>query len=298
MARAPSPPPEPIRRIPLPAQPGDGSGWPGSGAELYHALLSWTWGALLLRTVAVWIGANALFATLYALQPGSVTGAKDWVAHFFFSVQTMATIGYGVMAPHTAWAHVLVTVEALVGMLGMALASGLIFAKLAAPRANVAFSRVAVVAPRNGVPTLQLRMANARGNRMLEAQVRVSLLRDERTSEGEFLRTFEDLALVRTSTPVFTLTWTVVHPLTADSPLARLGREGLRAANAELHVSLVGVDDTFAQSVHARATYTMDDVVWDARFVDVFARDPDGARVLDLRRFHDTAPLPPGGDAP
>ena len=283
-------PPAPIRRIPL---PGDGSGGSLSGAELYHALLSWTWGALLLRTVAVWVGANALFATLYALQPGAVTGAQGWVAHFFFSVQTMATIGYGVMAPHTAWAHVLVTVEALVGMLGMALASGLIFAKLAAPRANVAFSRVAVVTPRNGMPTLQLRMANARGNRMLEAQVRVSLLRDERTAEGEFLRTFEDLTLVRTSTPVFTLTWTVVHPFTPESPFARLGREGLRAANAELHVSLVGVDDTFAQSVHARATYTMDDVTWDARFVDVFARDADGTRVLDLRRFHDTEPLSP-----
>jgi inward rectifier potassium channel len=287
VARAPADLPT-IRRIPL---PGDGAGWRPSGMDVYHALLSWSWMALLLRTVAVWVAANALFATLYALQPGSVTGAQGWIAHFFFSVQTMATIGYGVMAPHTGWAHALVTVEALVGMLGTALASGLIFAKLAAPRANVAFSRVVVVAPRNGVPTLQLRMANARSNRMLEAQVRVSLLRDERTAEGEFLRTFEDLTLVRASTPVFALTWTVVHTITPESPFARLGRDGLRAANAQLHVSLVGVDDTFAQAVHARWTYDMDAVAWDARFVDVFARDADGARVLDLRRFHDTEPL-------
>ncbi len=290
MARTPAD--TPIRRIPLPS---DGPGWWPSGSELYHALLTWSWGALLLRTVGVWVAANALFATLYAAQPGSVTGAKDWLAHFFFSVQTMATIGYGVMAPQTGWAHVLVTVEALVGMIGMALASGLFFAKLAAPRANVAFSRVAVVTPRNGIPTLQFRMANARGNRMLEAQARVSLLRDERTAEGDFLRTFEDLTLVRASTPVFALTWTVVHPITADSPFAKLGRDGLRATNAQLHVSLVGIDDTFAQSVHARWTYAIDDVRWDARFVDVFATDADGARVLDLRRFHETEPLPGNG---
>ncbi len=233
---------------------------------------------------------NALFATLYAAQAGAVTNAATWIDCFFFSVQTMATIGYGVMAPATPWAHALVTVEALVGMLSVAMTSGLFFAKFAAPRANLVFSDVAVVSPREGVPTLQFRVANARNNRIVEASVRVSLLANHVTSEGERLRQFEDLVLVRSDTPMFALSWLVQHRIAGDSPFARLSRAELEARNAELVVTVTGIDDTFQQSIHGRWGYRMADLRWNHRFVDVLLREGDRT-VLDLGRFHDVEAL-------
>src|SRR5439155_9491677 len=132
---------------------------------------------------------------------------------FFSSVQTMATIGYGGMAPIGIYANVLVTIEALVGLLGLAMATGLAFAKLSRPTARVLFSRVAVIAPRDGVRSLMLRMANERANQILEAQVHLALARTETTAEGERVRRLYDLELVRTRTPLFVLTWTVIHPI-------------------------------------------------------------------------------------
>lgn len=257
------------------------------GDDLYHGLLASSWRRLFALTLLGYTLANAVFATLYASQPGSVTHASTWVDHFFFSVQTMATIGYGVMAPATPWAHVLVTLEALLGMLGVAMASGLFFAKFATPRANVLFSRVAVVAPHEGMPTLMFRIANTRGNRIVETQVRLSLLRDHVTAEGERLRRFEDLPLVRASTPMIALSWTVMHVVQGDSPLARMDESALRDCNAELLVTLVGIDETFGQAVHARYGYTMDDLRWGMRFVDVMRRQDDGTLVLELDRFHE-----------
>jgi inward rectifier potassium channel len=255
--------------------------------DLYHALLASSWRRLIALTLLGYTLTNAAFATLYASQPASVSHASTWVDHFFFSVQTMATIGYGVMAPATPWAHVLVTLEALLGMLGVAMASGLFFAKFATPRANVLFSRVAVVSPHEGVPTVKFRVANARGNRIVEAQVRLSLLRDHVTVEGERLRRFEDLPLVRASTPMLALSWTVMHAVEGDSPFARMDEAALRACNAELLITLTGIDETFGQTVHARWGYTMDDLRWGARFVDVMRREEDGTMVLELGRFHE-----------
>jgi inward rectifier potassium channel len=259
-------------------------------ADLYHALLASSWGALGLAAGCGYLAVNALFATFYALQPGAVTNATSWVDCFFFSVQTMATIGYGVMAPATPWAHALVTIEALVGMLGVAMTSGLFFAKFATPQANLVFSNVAVVGLRDGVPTLQFRMANARNNRIVEASVRVSMLADHVTAEGERIRAFEDLVLVRDNTPMFALSWLVQHRLEGSSPFARLTREELERRDAELIVTVTGVDETFRQSIHGRWGYRMSDLRWDHRFVDALTRE-GGTRVLDLGRFDEVVPI-------
>ena len=260
------------------------------GADFYHGLLASSWRALLGVAGLGYVVANALFATLYAAQPGAVTNASSWVDCFFFSVQTMATIGYGVMAPATPWAHTLVTLEALVGMLGVGITSGLFFAKFATPQANLVFSHVAVVATRDGVPTLQFRIANARNNRIVEAGVRVSMLLNHVTAEGERLRTFRDLALVRADTPMFALSWLVQHRIEGPSPFAEFSREELVARNAELVVTVTGIDDTFKQSIHGRWGYTMDDLRWGHRFVDVLSRD-GGRMVLDLGRFDGVEPI-------
>jgi len=264
----------------------------GELRDVYHFLLVSSWPRLLALLVVAYVATNALFATAYLLAGDSIENARpgSFVDAFFFSVQTMATIGYGQMVPRTLSANVLVTVESAVGLLGLALVTGLVFAKFSHPTAHVLFSRVAVVGPRDGVPSLMLRIANTRGDHIVEAQARLVLARDETTAEGEAVRRFHDLVLVRAQTALFALSWTVVHPITETSPLAGVTPAALHAARAELIVTMTGYEETFAQTVHARHAYTMDEVVWDARFVDVMSEGPDGRRRVDYGRFHDVVP--------
>lgn len=258
-------------------------------SDLYHFLLNARWSVVIAVIAGAYLFANFLFALGYLAigdgienaRPGSFTDA------FFFSVQTMATIGYGKMVPHSLVAHVLVTVEALIGMAGVAMATGLMFAKFARPTARVMFSRVAVVTTYDGVPTLMFRAANERSNLILEAQMRVVLTRQEQNAEGLRMRRFYDMALSRSQTSVFTLSWTVMHVIDERSPLFGATRESLAAVEAEIMVSMMGIDDTFSQTVHARHQYPPRNIVWGARFADILTLHPDGRRVIDYDRFHD-----------
>ena len=278
---------------------------PGSGREIlsiglrntplrdaYHSLLTTTWLQFFGIVLAAYLGANLLFATGYLAigdgieeaRPGSFSDA------FFFSVQTMATIGYGKMAPRGLAANLLVTVEALIGLLGLALVTGLVFAKFSRPTARVIFSREAVITRFDGVPSLLVRMANERGNQIAEAQAHLVLLRSERTAEGEQVRAAHDLALRRSRSAFFAFTWLVVHPITPDSPLHGETEESLRAKDVDLVASMTGLDETLAQSVHARHAWTPDQIHWGHRFADVLVTLPDGRRAIDYRRFHDVEP--------
>lgn len=260
--------------------------------DLYHWLLTRRWVTLFALLALGYVGTNALFALGYWLEPGSLENARPgsfWDA-FFFSVQTMATIGYGKMVPRTPLANALVTLEALLGLLGFAMATGLIFAKFARPTARVLWSRVAAISPRDGVPSLMFRMANERGNWIADATLHVVLVRDERTLEGEPVRRFHDLALSRHRSATFALTWTAIHPITGASPLHGATPERLRDENAQIVVSLVGSDESFAQTIHARHVYGAGEVRFGERFVDIMGRLPDGRRSIDLGRFHDTEP--------
>ncbi|NER52105.1 MAG: ATP-sensitive inward rectifier potassium channel 10, partial [Symploca sp. SIO1A3] len=213
--------------------------------------------------------------------PGSFADA------FFFSVQTMASIGYGVMHPRTDYANFIVTIEALVGLMALAMSTGLMFARFSLPTAKVIFSNVAVITPYNGVPTLIFRTANKRRNRILEAQVGVSLLRDEITKEGDFMRRFYDLKLVRNQTPIFALTWTVMHTIDESSPLYGATPESLVDNNSEIVMILTGLDETVSQTIHARHSYIESEIFWNHRFVDIFSRTRNGRPLIDYTRFHD-----------
>jgi inward rectifier potassium channel len=263
--------------------------------DLYLFLLVSSWPRLLALFAAGYLAANALFAGLYLLDPGDITGAHrdSFRDAFFFSVQTMSTIGYGAMSPGTTWADALVTMESLAGLLGLAMATGLIFAKFSRPRACVVFSRVAVVSNRDGAPCLMFRVANERANHIAEARVRVVLARDSLTAEGERLRRLEDLSLLRADHPLFAFSWTVVHPIDERSPLHGETASSLAASDAELVVSLVGFDESFAQTVHARRSYVASEIVWGARFVDILSRLPDGRRLVDYTHFHEVEPVSP-----
>ena len=266
--------------------------------DLYHFLLDASWRRLLSVLTLVYLAANALFALGYVLGGDGIVNARQgsFSDAFFFSVQTMATIGYGGMAPRSLWAHVLVTIEAFSGLFGLTLVTGLVFAKFSRPTARVLFSRVAIVAPRDGIPSFMFRMGNERSDNIIEAQVRVVLARNETTLEGEAVRRFHELALTRPSSPLFALSWTTVHPITEGSPLHGAPRAALAAVEAEVIVSLVGFEEIFSQTVHARRVYRAADIIWNARFVDVLLREPYGRRRVDYGRFHDVVPIETAGE--
>jgi inward rectifier potassium channel len=261
--------------------------------DVYHHLLTMSWPRLLVLLATLYVVANALFALAYLAEPGSIEHARpgSFVDAFFFSVQTMATIGYGKLVPGTLWANVLVTLEALFGLLAVAMVTGLMFAKFSRPTARVLFSRRAVVAPFDGTPSLMFRMANARGNNIVEAQVHVVLARNEVTAEGQAMRRFHDLELSRRQSALFTLSWTAIHPITDRSPLRGATLASLEAVDAEIVVSLLGFEEHFSQTVHARHRYRPSDIAWHSRFVDILPQLRRGRRVLDYTRFHDVEPI-------
>ena len=258
--------------------------------DLYHFLLGSSWPLLLLLMALAFVGVNALFATLYLAGADSIEHARpgSFVDAFFFSVQTMATIGYGQMAPRTLFAHLVVTVEAFSGLLSFAVMTGLLFAKFSRPTARVMFSRVAVITARDGVPSLLFRMANERGNQIVEAQAHVLLARNEVTAEGEQVRRWHDLDLLRRHNPLFALSWTAIHRIIPGSPLYGETTESLAASAAEIVVSVFGTDETVSQTVHARYSYGAGNILWGARFVDILSLLPDGRRQIDFTRFHST----------
>lgn len=272
----------------------------GHLGDLYHFLLVSSWPRLLAILVGLYLASNALFACAYLLGDQPIVNARpgSFADAFFFSIETMSTIGYGVLAPRTPYANVLMAAEAFVGLLGLAMVTGMIFAKFSRPTARVLFSRVAVMTRRDGVPCLMFRMANRRGNQIVEARVHVVLALTETTAEGEIIRALHDLAMAREQNALFALSWTAIHPITEQSPLFRVTRESLLAKEAEIIVSLTGLDETFSQTVHARHSYVPEEIVWNARFVDILSRAPDGRRQVDYSRFHDVVAEDAGGEEP
>lgn len=262
--------------------------------DLYHALLRARGGLVVLFIVAVFLAINAVFALGYMyvggvahVRPGSFLDA------YAFSVQTMATIGYGAMFPESPGAQALAILEAVVALLINAVATGLLFAKFSQPTSTVIFSHQATIAPMNGVPTLSFRVGNDRTNSILEATIRVSVVRTERTSEGQTFYRMYDLTLTRDRSPALSRSWTVLHPLTPDSPLFGADPERCARDEIELIATVVGTDDTSLQPVHGRHRYHTEDLVWGARHVDILSERPDGTLVLDVGRFHDLAPTDP-----
>lgn len=267
--------------------------WRSYWRDPYHFLLTVPWFVFLTITALFYLATNILFAFLYLLQPNSIANADpgSFLDAFFFSVQTLAAIGYGTMYPQTLYANLIMTIEPMLGLMGIAVMTGLAFARISRPTARVVFSKVAVIQPYNGQPVLMFRAANKRRNQILEAQIQVYLMRDEISSEGQFMRRFHDLRLLRQRTPSFTLSWSVMHPVDEHSPLYGMTPESLVQSQTAIVISLSGIDETVAQTIHARHTYTAQDILWNHRFVDIFYDAPDGNRYLDYGLFHEAVPL-------
>ena len=237
---------------------------------------------------AGYLAINTAFAFAYLVDPGGVANAQpgSFADHFFFSVQTLGSIGYGRMWPRSLYCNEIVTLEAFVGLFNLAIATGLLFARFSRPTARIMFSDIAVVSPFDGQPALMFRAANRRRNAVVEAEVSLSLVRDVVTAEGVKMRRFYDLPVVRSRTPLFFMSWQVIHRIDQDSPLWGETSDSLRQKRVEILAVMKGLDETFASTIHARGSYTAEQIVWNRAFTDIVTTDQDGRRLLDFRRFH------------
>jgi inward rectifier potassium channel len=253
--------------------------------DAYHAILSVSWPVFFGAAICVYMSVNVVFAIAYYFGKG-VANATTFLDYFFFSIQTLATVGYGNMSPASLYAHWVATAEIITGLLTIAIITSLVFARFSKPTARIMFSKAAVIAPYDGVPTLMLRVANQRGSHILEAAASLVLVRSERTIEGHTLRRFHELELERTRSPLFALTWLLMHRIDATSPLHGLALADIEADDMRLVVTLSGMDETFAASVTARHHYAHEDILFGHRFVDMFS-EQGNARELheDMRKF-------------
>jgi inward rectifier potassium channel len=267
--------------------------------DFYHALVRMPWWATFATIGAVFLAANGLFGLGFLATGGVAHAARgSFVDAFYFSVQTMGTIGYGAMYPESHRANMLVVFESLVSLIFTALATGLVFAKFSRSTARLEFSREAVIGPVNGVPTLAIRVGNARGNQIVDTQIRVMVVRTEQLEEGGTFYRMIDLALTRKRALTLSRSLTVQHPIDAASPFYQLSPEEARRRELEIHVLVVGLDDTTMQTVHGLHQYYTPQIRWGARHADVLSQPNEQLVVLDLRRFHDVEPTRPTPDFP
>ena len=261
------------------------------GEDWFHRIMRLGWLRLVGLFAGVFLAFNLVFAGLYWLDPTGLVVTRDMGAispfwrDFFFSVHTVATIGYGNIYPASAYANVVVVAEITLGIVYFALATGIAFARFSRPTARILFSRVLVLREVDGVPTLMLRAANQRHNMIYSAEARLSLLVDSDVG-GIRMRRFVDLKLARASNPTFALTWTLLHPIDAESPLREWARDA-GVMDIEIVVLLSGVDEVSGQVIHSRWAYGAQDVRRGGRFADILGLAEDGARTVDYTRFHE-----------
>lgn len=256
----------------------------------YHYLLTIAWGRFYLLAALSYFVTNLIFAAGYYLcgkdsLHGSVatTPFGRYLDAFFFSVQTLATIGYGRLTPNGTPANILVSVEALSGLLGFAIITGILFSRFSRPTMRIVFSQKAVVAPYQGITAFEFRIANQRNSQLVEVEATVVLnLRDAATGK----RKFTELKLERKSVMFFPLQWVIVHPIDDASPMRGLTAQTLAEGDAEFFILLSAIDETFSQTVHTRSSYRFDEVVWDTKFSDMFQKLEGGRVAIDLRNIH------------
>ena len=260
--------------------------------DLYHRALTVYWPVFFGTAAAIFILLNAVFAFLYWLGDDPIANVSPDLplSLFYFSIETLATVGYGDMHPQTNYAHLVATVEIFTGMSLLAVMTGLVFARFSRPRARFLFADHPVIATRHGQPTLMIRVANARNNTISEAQARLWLLRLENIAgRGQFRRYYE-LTLERQEHPMFALSWTLFHVIGPESPLHGLSADDLAAAEAVLVLNVGGVDDSSAQRLQARKLYFHRAILWRHHYRDMASVSPEGRLVIDYSKFHEVVP--------
>src|SRR3984957_11253252 len=265
----------------------------------YSNLVSTTWSRFFLFVAIVYLTLNGCFALMYvAVGSNGLVNTLDTGLNtplqkaFFFSIHTSATIGYGSVVPVGLATNILVALESVVSLLGLAVVTGLVFARFSRPVADILFSQTAVMSWIGNLRSFQFRIINSRNNQIIDLHVRLLVSRFEPNASGVAVRRYYPLKLEREGVVFFPLSWTIVHTIDQDSPLYGVTQDELCASGSEFLILLTGMDETFSQVVNARSSYRADEVVWDAKFSDIFIYDPGGKMAgIDMKRFHDTVRL-------
>jgi inward rectifier potassium channel len=264
----------------------------GFWSDLYYRAMTVTWPGFFASAATIFLMLNGGFALVYMLGSNPIANAVPgrFLDLLYFSIETLATVGYGDMHPQTDYGHAVATVEIFTGMSFLAVMTGLVFARFSRPRARFVFARNPIVGQHDGVPTLMIRVANARHNTISGALARLWLIREEATAEGQTYRRYYELDLRRNENPVFALSWTLFHAIDETSALYGTSREELAEAEAVLLLTLSGLDDNSAQQLNARQSYSHAHIRWQHRYVDIAADTDDGRLILDYGKFHDVTP--------
>ncbi|MBV9127177.1 MAG: ATP-sensitive inward rectifier potassium channel 10 [Verrucomicrobia bacterium] len=261
----------------------------------YHWMLTLSWPHFSAFVFGIYMLINLVFAALFHLgRPCIAEMPPDsFASAFFFSVETLATVGYGHWYPATIYGHIVATLEIMTGMFGLAVITGLIFVRFSRPTARVEFSRELTVVPFNGQPALVLRVANLRHQAMAQVEFRLTLVRNEQVLEGDTMRRFHELRLQPARAIMFPAALTVRHLLDASSPLHGMTPESLERCDARFIASVVGIDTVISAPVQSQADYSWGEVRFGHRFVEIYEELPDGRLTVDYGRLHDTEPVPP-----
>jgi len=262
--------------------------------DLYHWSMKVSWPGFYALLAGFFLSFNVLFAFLYTIAPAPAIANLNppgYLGAFFFSVETLATVGYGDMHPQTVYGHSVATVEIFIGLMSLALVTGAVFARFSQPRSRIMFSRHPVVRPMDGRTTLMLRAANARQNIIVEASARLRLLRNQVTVEGTPFRRIVELPLVLDHQPIFVLGWTIMHAIDETSPLLGETPESLAAVQASLILTMSGTDETTGQVMTARHVFAHDAIRWNYAFHDILESDASGIDHLNYTFFHDVTPI-------
>jgi inward rectifier potassium channel len=264
----------------------------GFWTDLYYRSMTVYWPVFFGSAAAIFATLNAGFAFLYWLGKDPVANVfgNEPLGLFYFSIETLATVGYGDMHPQTNYGHLIATVEIFTGMCFLAVLTGLIFARFSRPRARFLFADHPVVTVHQGQPTLMIRIANARNNTISQATARLWLFRVETTLEGYELRRYHELLLDRHEHPTFTLSWSVFHTIDETSPLYRMTAADLAAVDGSLTLNVGGFDNSSAQQLFARRIYAYDEIRWSHRYVDITSISKEGRLTLDYSVFHEVMP--------
>ena len=263
--------------------------------DTYHWVLSLRWSHFVAFIAAVYVVINLCFAVLYTLGGNCVANMTpgSFPEAFFYSVQTLATVGYGHLYPQTTYGNIVTTIEVMSGVFWLAVMTGLIFVRFSRPTARILFSKSMVIAPFNGLPTLMLRVANLRHRSMVEADFRIVFTRDETTLEGEMIRRFYPLKMDIGHAIIFPAALTLRHIIDASSPLHGANRETLKAVDAFFFTSVVCVETVIPAAVQIQQDYSWEDIRFGERFVEIYTDGEDGGIVVDYGRLHDTEPVAP-----
>lgn len=264
-----------------------------STANTYHSLITMNWFRFWMVVLTGYLIANIIFAIIYVLLgPGTLDGTEGttlfyrFMDAFFFSAQTLSTVGYGHISPRGLTANTVAAFESMIGLLAFALATGLLYGRFSKPSAKIKYSRHLLVAPYQDGKGLMFRLTNLRRNTLIDLSMEVIFSYNEEVN-GKQERRFMSLPLERKKVSILTLSWTIVHPLNEDSPLRDMTAEDMKNTGATFAVLLKAFDDTFSQTVHSRTSYMYDEMIWGAKFKPAFDRDEEGRLLLNLDKIDD-----------